>query len=222
MINNIFTFLIYFFLIIISIVIHEWSHGMVAFLRGDPTAKILKRLSVNPLRHINPFGTVLLPLFLFFSAGVSFGWAKPVPINQKQLYYPRCDMILATLAGPLSNFLLSFLGFWIFLSLPSQMIFEKEAMLFFTCFNISIGLFNLIPILPLDGGRILGEMMPKKLSYYWYKMEPIGLLILFAFFIILPQIEKFFDINILNPKTFILASMRIILDKYNSILRGIL
>ncbi len=220
--EKIFTFLIYFMLIIASIIIHEWSHGMVAYLRGDPTAKILGRLSLNPLKHIDPFGTVVLPLVLYFSMGVSFGWAKPVPIDQRRLYYPRFDMILATLAGPLSNFILSFLGFWVFLSLPSHMVFAKEAMIFFTCFNISIGLFNLVPILPLDGGRIVGELLPRSLSDYWYKLEPMGLFIVFGIFIILPRLETVLNVNSFDPKTFLLASMIIILDKYGSILGGTL
>jgi Zn-dependent protease len=203
-----------FSLVVMSIILHELSHGFVAYLRGDPTAKRLNRLSLNPLRHIDPFGTIMLPLMLYFTAGMVFGWAKPVPIDQRRFSYPRFDMIMVALAGPLSNFILACIGFLIFASFSPLSFSTEHILTFFIIFNLSIGLFNLIPILPLDGGRILGELLPRPLAYHWAKLEAVGMFIIFTLLIIIPQIEKFLNVNIFSFHIFLLDSIRIILDKY--------
>ena len=174
-----------FLVAVLSIVVHEWAHGFVANLRGDPTAKNMGRLSLNPLVHIDLFGTIILPILLYTLTGFAFGWAKPVPIDPGYFKNIRRDIILVALAGPLSNFIMAFLGVWWFspfLSTGSGPISE-----FFVLFNISIGLFNLIPILPLDGGRVLGELLPKSIRYTWHKSERFGLMLVLVLMIILPK-----------------------------------
>lgn len=171
---------------VLSIVVHEWAHGFVAHLRGDPTAKYMGRLSLNPLVHMDLFGTVILPVLLYTTTGFAFGWAKPVPIDPGYFKNPRRDMILVALAGPLSNFIMAFLGIWWFspfLSSGSGPVSE-----FFVLFNISIGLFNLLPILPLDGGRVVGELLPRSLRYTWHQTERFGLVFVLVLMIVLPKI----------------------------------
>jgi Zn-dependent protease len=189
-----------------SIVIHEWAHGAMAYCRGDLTAWILGRLSPNPLKHIDPFGTIILPILLYTTTGFAFGWAKPVPIDQNRLYRPRSDMILVALAGPLSNFILAFLGVWWMSIFPS---YEAG---FFVMFNIVIGTFNLLPILPLDGGRVLGELLPRRLAYSWYKTERFGMFIVIFVIVILPKLSSHLSIH-----TLLDAVRKIILNKYLSV-----
>ncbi len=182
-----------FIVAVLSIVVHEWAHGFVAHLRGDPTAKQMGRLSLNPLVHMDLFGTVILPVALYLGTGFAFGWAKPVPVDPHYFAHPRRDMILVALAGPLSNFMMAFLGVWWFspfLSSGSGPVSE-----FFVLFNISIGLFNLLPILPLDGGRVVGELLPRSLMYAWYKTEKFGLIVVMVLMILLPKIAPSLSIS---------------------------
>jgi Zn-dependent protease len=160
--------------------VHEFSHGWVAYKLGDPTAKYSGRLTLNPLAYIDPVWTFLLPLFLFMTTGFVFGAAKPVPINYNALRNPRRDMILIGASGPLANFLLAFLLSLLlrFLHLPVYLNFIVQNLILI---NVVLGVFNLIPIPPLDGSRIVSGLLPRDLAYQYALIEPYGFLILIVF-----------------------------------------
>lgn len=176
-----------------AITLHEWAHGWVASLRGDYSAKMLGRLSLNPVHHIDPIGTLLVPITLIFlGTGFIFGWAKPVPVNANALKNPRFDMALVAVAGPLANILMAVLwgiagkfagdsDFGTWLGLSSDIGIKL---------NIFLAVLNMLPILPLDGGRILSAFLPRRLVYYFDQTEPFGLYILVALMLlgILPVI----------------------------------
>ncbi len=171
--------------VLVDITVHEVPHGYVAEKLGDKTALILGRLSFNPLKHIDLIGTVLVPLVLLIFGGFIFGWAKPVPINPRNLKNPRRDMAIVSIAGPLSNFLMAII--WAIImklgvilmahgakaGLP--IILMGNAGIFI---NLVLMLLNLIPIPPLDGSRIVAAIIPMKWLYYYDKIEPYGFIIL--------------------------------------------
>jgi len=172
--------------LILSLGIHEAAHAWVAWLRGDDTAKSMGRMTLNPIPHIDPFMTVLLPLFLALSgSSFIFGGAKPVPVNFYRLKRPLRDMMLVALAGPLSNFLLAivFLTVWKVLVYEVGMhpdalapsVMEQACMV-----NIILAIFNMIPVPPLDGSRVLAWILPASLRETYVGLERYGLLIVFA------------------------------------------
>ncbi|NCB49126.1 MAG: site-2 protease family protein [Alphaproteobacteria bacterium] len=203
--------------VLFSIIGHEISHGMMAFWLGDKTAYNRERLSINPIKHIDKVGTIILPLLLFLSnAGVVFGWAKPVPVNFSNLKHPKRDTFLVALAGPLFNFLLAilcFLGIF-FLGKPSTFL---PLWVYFNLLNtsmLSLGLmaFNLFPLLPLDGGRMLGAVLPQKMEIKYAKTEKYGFLLLLILLFVLPYLgvnliglfAKFILQNVLSGINFLL------------------
>ncbi len=171
---------------LLAVVIHEVSHGYVAYKLGDNTAKFMGRLTLNPIAHIDLVGTIILPLFLLIAhSQILFGWAKPVPVNFFNLRNPKKDSAYVALAGPMSNILMA-VGFsiiyHIFTLIPIPYV-QQPVLL--TCvygvqLNLIFAFFNLIPILPLDGGRILAAFMPNKWAYEFSKIEPYGMYIVFA------------------------------------------
>ncbi len=172
--------------LIVAIVFHEVAHGWVALMLGDPTAKEKRRLSLNPIRHVDPIGTLLVPGALALMGGPVFGWAKPVPVNQNRLDNPRYGMMAVAAAGPGTNILLAFVGAIIFgifagfaanwgIALP-----EWSLTLFgaFVLINAFLALFNMLPIPPFDGSHIVGGLMPRRWAHHWQKLQTMGMLLL--------------------------------------------
>ncbi len=187
--------------VLFAVVVHETSHGYVAYLLGDPTAKYSGRLTLNPLHHIDPVGTVILPLFLALFHMPIFGWAKPVPVNPARFRDWRKGMMLVAIAGPGSNIALGAASGILLIFLrklsPASVFFAIRFMreggplpfislfvlLFIYSFliNFFLALFNLLPIPPLDGSRVLAWLLPRRLLPGYYSMERYGILILFLF-----------------------------------------
>jgi Zn-dependent protease len=177
---------------ILAITLHEAAHGFVAKRCGDNTAWLLGRVTINPVKHIDPVGTLLVPGLLLLgsmisgTSGLLFGWAKPVPINVRRLRNPRNDMIWVSLAGPASNLIQALL--WALLAklaswfAPSQVLFEFILEFAFAGISVNLMLmaFNLLPILPLDGGRILSCLLPSRWAWQFSRLEPYGMFILIA------------------------------------------
>ena len=175
LIQNLITWIV---IILVTVTFHEVAHGLVAFLRGDKTAYLQGRLTLNPLKHIDPFWTILLPAMIFFSTGGRFaiGMAKPVPVNFSNLKRPRLDMVWVALAGPLANLILaSILTFFYRLS-------GWEVLLYAVYFNLALMIFNLIPIPPLDGSRVVSAMLPQKYLNYYDRLESFGFWIILVLY----------------------------------------
>ncbi len=161
----------------ISISFHEAAHAWTALRLGDPTAKHQGRVSLNPFDHIDPIGTVILPLFMMISGLPVFGWAKPTPFNPWNLENPKRDSALISLAGPASNLAIAIIVSFVYRIFPSPYLVGIIQL------NLTLCFFNLIPIHPLDGAKIVGGMLPKDLYYQWMSLERYGpLLLLFLVF----------------------------------------
>lgn len=176
-----FEFLIWLAALVIAITVHEASHATVAWYLGDPTAKLQGRLTLNPLAHLDPLGTLMILI-------VRFGWGKPVPFDPFNLKNPKRDGALISLAGPAANFVtavLFTLPIWVGVLTGNSQIFQIGRLLTpIVILNLALGIFNLIPVHPLDGFKVLGGFLPKNWYYDWQQMERWGILILI--FLLIP------------------------------------
>ncbi len=178
------TLTVYVIPILFGITVHEVAHGWVARRFGDRTAEMLGRLTLNPVKHIDPVGTVIVPLLTYLSSGFLFGWAKPVPINPRNMRQPRQDMIVVALAGPCANLLMA-IGWALIYKLTlmfggvlgSAQAFFSSMAIIGVFFNCLLMIFNLLPIPPLDGGRVLRGFLPDAVAHRFDALERYGLII---------------------------------------------
>ena len=181
--------------LLLCIILHEVAHGYMAMKLGDRTAWLVGRLTMNPARHIDPIGSILVPGFLLFcNSPVLFGWAKPVPVDFNRLRHPKRDMGLVALAGPVANVLLAIVFILIgrlilIMSLnPTMTSWLMENIKNGISLSLILTCFNLLPILPMDGGRVVASLLPPKLSIKYQESEKYGLFILFGVLFVLPML----------------------------------
>jgi Zn-dependent protease len=200
--------------LVVAIVFHEVAHGWVANAFGDPTARRKGRLSLNPIRHVDPFGTIVLPLILAVSGAPVFGWAKPVPVVARRMRNPRLHMILVALAGPGMNLLLALVGalalagliaaapppglIWVFIGLN---LFN------FVAINVFLAVFNMLPIPPFDGGHVVEGLLPRPLAVQYAKLGRYGFVVLVALLFVLPKLFPGADIvdRLVRPPVALIA-----------------
>ncbi len=190
--------------IFLVIVLHEVAHGYVAYRLGDPTAKQQGRLTLNPLAHIDPVGTILIPIALIVLGLPAFGWAKPVPVNPRHFRNPLRGMMIVALAGPATNFILAGVGIGIVRLLvnlvPMPLLMDATTsallvqslllfMVMFAVYNVVIGVYNLIPVPPLDGSRILLYFLPPRAKQVWIGLERYGLILILLVFLLVGRIS---------------------------------
>ena len=186
--------------ILVSMMLHELAHGYVAYWLGDDTAKENGRLTLNPLKHLGPFMSVLLPVILFIAGGPIFGGAKPVPINTRNLKFNEWGFALVALAGPMMNFVLAFIGFLIsyfagwWVDNGTMGLIAQE----FVMVNLGFGIFNLIPIPPLDGSRILYAISPDGVRVFLREMERWGIFVVLILVVVFGNVFSTLLINAMN------------------------
>jgi Zn-dependent protease len=193
---------IYFGCLVVAVILHEISHGVVALWFGDRTAKEAGRLTLNPVPHIDPFGSIVLPAMGAIVGLPVFGYAKPVPVNPNRLHKPRRDMLYVSLAGPATNLMLMLVAAIVARVLyqngPDVVLYEQlplgtRIIFTFAVVNLLLGLFNLLPIPPLDGSALLERVLPERYLPAWYKFRPYGILVLLVIIFWSGALEKVLD-----------------------------
>lgn len=205
--DTIYTIAIWAIPVLLAITLHEAAHGWVADKLGDPTARNLGRISINPFRHVDPMGTVVIPLVLVLLSGFVIGWAKPVPIDPRRFKQPLLDMALVALAGPSSNFVMA--ACWaLLISLTTTFMATSPLAIHLiqigkagVTINLILFVLNLFPIPPLDGGRVVAGILPRSLALGYMRIEPYGMWIILALLfsgilgrILWPIVMRFQDI----------------------------
>lgn len=194
--------------VLLAITVHEVAHGWMALRLGDRTAMMLGRLTLNPLKHIDPIGTVLVPMALFLLGGVMFGWARPVPVTRENLRRPERDMALVAVAGPGANLVMALLWLGLLMigiALQDVHLAAARLLVYLGTAGIVINavlmVLNLLPVPPLDGSRVVASLLPGPLAYRYGRIEPYGLLVLLLLLvtgylgrILSPVIEGFFRV----------------------------
>jgi Zn-dependent protease len=198
--------------VLLAITLHEAAHGWAADRLGDDTARRLGRVTLNPLRHVDPIGTFLLPGFLLLFAPIVFGWAKPVPVQVARLRHPKRDMALVAAAGPALNFVLALACAWLLL-LPGVIggeagLWLQQNLLNAILINLVLGTFNLFPLPPLDGGRIAVGLLPRPLAEHWAGLERYGLLILLALLFLVPLATRQLGMEVSPIATFVFGVLK--------------
>ncbi len=176
-------FILYLPILFFSVILHEFAHGYTAYMHGDDTAYVMGRLTFNPLAHVDMFGTIILPAVCYFTHIPMFGWARPVPVNFYRLRNPKKDMAKVALAGPLSNLflvLVSALALKAFVAAGSTSGIIVSIFVYSVMINLLLAIFNLIPIPPLDGSRIVAGLLPDHLANKYMNLERYGMFIVFA------------------------------------------
>jgi Zn-dependent protease len=194
---------IYFGCIIVAVILHEISHGMVALWFGDHTAKEAGRLTLNPVPHIDPFGSIVMPALGALTGIPIIAWAKPVPVNPMRMRHPRRDLVWVSLAGPASNLVMMTIAALaarqLYLSSAPNVRYYEDLptgilILFsFAVVNMLLAVFNLLPIPPLDGSALLERMLPGEWLPHWYRFRPYGFLVLFLLVFSTGIFSKLFD-----------------------------
>ena len=189
--------------LIVAIVFHEVAHGWTALALGDPTAKEQRRLSLNPIRHVDPVGTLLVPGALALFGGPIFGWAKPVPVRGDRLRDPRFGMVAVAAAGPGTNLVLALVGALLFGAIsgaivagggmPPEWLITAGSM--FILINVFLALFNLLPIPPFDGSHIVEGLLPRSWAVYWNKLQQVGMIL---FVVLIAVVWVFPDTGIIS------------------------
>jgi Zn-dependent protease len=201
--------------LVFAIVFHEIAHGWTAYAFGDPTAKEKRRLSPNPIRHIDPFGTLVLPMILVLAHAPVFGWAKPVLVDEKRLHNPRIQMMLVALAGPGMNFLLAFAaaaGLALATSADASP-FLVANLRNFLVLNVFLAVFNLMPIPPFDGGHVVEGLLPRPLAAFYRRLWPFAFPLVIILLVVLPMIAP--RANIVGA--LVVPPVMAILDLYGAI-----
>lgn len=190
--------------VLFAITLHEVAHGWVANKLGDPTAKNRGRLTVNPLKHVDPMGTIIVPFFMYMVSPFILGWAKPVPVEPRYFKAPMLDMALVAAAGPVSNFVMACL--WAGFIKLCLLLMEPSPILFFfvmmgkggILINIILMMINLVPVPPLDGGRVVAGIMPEWMALQFMRIEPFGMIIIIVLLVsgilgqvLWPQVVQF-------------------------------
>jgi Zn-dependent protease len=188
---------VFFACLVVAVILHEIGHGVAAYWFGDDSAKQAGRLTLNPIPHIDPFGSIVLPAMGALSGFPVFGYAKPVPVNVSRLRHPRRDIVFVSLAGPATNFALMTIG-----AVATRALLQPggignaidrsgtdllvEIFFYFAVVNLFLGVFNLLPIPPLDGSAVIEPFLPREWLPGWYRFRPYGLLVVFGLLFMIP------------------------------------